>query len=101
MEVSHKSSQQERDITMKTKDEYLTQLQDRLLKQQTENDEERTRLQNLVAKMEVQIRERSRKFEEDKWQLSQVYDNTICRNISIIIVENELAWSQPFLNFLV
>jgi Fas-binding factor 1 len=61
---------------MKTKDEYLTQLQDRLLKQQTENDEERTRLQNLVAKMEVQIRERSRKFEEDKWQLSQVYDNT-------------------------
>lgn len=61
---------------MKTKDEYLAQLQDRLLKQQTENDEERTRLQNLVAKMEVQIRERSRKFEEDKWQLSQVYDNT-------------------------
>ena len=61
---------------MKTKDEYLTQLQDRLLKQQTENDEERTRLQNLVAKMEVQIRERSRKFEEDKWKLSQVYDNT-------------------------
>jgi Fas-binding factor 1 len=61
---------------MKTKDEYLAQLQDRLLKQQTENDEERTRLQNLVAKMEVQIRERSRKFEEDKWKLSQVYDNT-------------------------
>jgi Fas-binding factor 1 len=60
---------------MKTKDEYLTQLQDRLLKQQTENDEERTRLQNLVAKMEVQIRERSRKFEEDKWKLSQVCDN--------------------------
>ena len=76
VEVSHKSSQQERDITMKTKDEYLTQLQDRLLKQQTENDEERTRLQNLVAKMEVQIREQSRKFEEDKWKLSQVYDNT-------------------------
>ncbi|CAB4016222.1 Hypothetical predicted protein [Paramuricea clavata] len=71
VEVSHKSSQQERDITMKTKDEYLTQLQDRLLKQQTDNDEERTRLQNLVAKMEVQIREQSRKFEEDKWKLSQ------------------------------
>ena len=59
-------------MTMKTKDEYLSQLQDRLLKQQTENDEERTRLQNLVAKMEVQIREHSRKFEEDKWKLSQV-----------------------------
>ena len=57
---------------MKTKDEYLRQLQDRLLKQQAENDEERTRLQNLVAKMEVQIREHSRKFEEDKWKLSQV-----------------------------
>ena len=72
VEVSHKSSQQERDITMKTKDEYLRQLQDRLLQQQAENDEERTRLQNLVAKMEVQIREHSRKFEEDKWKLSQV-----------------------------
>ena len=57
---------------MKTKDEYLRQLQDRLLKQQAENDEERTRLQNLVAKMEVQIREHNRKFEEDKWKLSQV-----------------------------
>ena len=57
---------------MKTKDEYLSQLQDRLLKQQAENDEERTRLQNLVAKMEVQIREHGRKFEEDKWKLSQV-----------------------------
>jgi Fas-binding factor 1 len=74
VEVSHKSSQQERDITMKTKNEYLSQLQDRLLKQQAENDEERTRLQNLVAKMEVQIREHSRKLEEDKWKLNQVGD---------------------------
>lgn len=57
---------------MKSKDEYLTQLQNKLLKQQTENDEERTRLQNIVAKMEVQVREQSRKFEEDKWKLSQV-----------------------------
>ena len=71
VEVSHKNSQQERDITMKTKNEYLSQLQDRLFKQQAENDEERTRLQNLVAKMEVQVREHSRKLEEDKWKLNQ------------------------------
>lgn len=56
---------------MKSKDEYLNQLQNRLLKQQTENDEERSRLQNLVAKLEVQIREQNRKFEEDKWKLDQ------------------------------
>ncbi|XP_028417313.1 fas-binding factor 1 homolog [Dendronephthya gigantea] len=71
VELSYKTSQQERDITIKNKDEYLSQLQERILKQQTENDEERTRLQNLVAKMEIQMREQSRKYEEDKWKLTQ------------------------------
>lgn len=72
VELSHKTNQQERDISIKNKDEYLSQLQERILKQQTENDEERTRLQNLVAKMEIQMREQSRKYEEDRWKLTQV-----------------------------
>lgn len=72
VEVSHKNSEQERDLSMRAKDEYLNQLQDRLLKQQMENDEERTRLQNLLVKMEIQLREQNRKLEEDKWKLNQV-----------------------------
>lgn len=71
VEVSHKTSQQERDVTARAKDEYLSQLYDRLLRQQTENEEERTRLHNLVAKMEVHVREQNRKLEEDKWKLNQ------------------------------
>ena len=45
IEATHKSSLTERELVAKARDEYLTQLQDRLVKQQAENDEERTRLQ--------------------------------------------------------
>lgn len=71
VEVSHKTSQQERDMTAKVKDEYLDQLHNRLLKQQAENEGERSRLQNLVAKMEIHVREQNRRLEEDKWKLNQ------------------------------
>lgn len=45
IEVTHKSGLEERELSARARDEYLKQLQERLLRQQTENDEERTRLQ--------------------------------------------------------
>lgn len=35
------------------------------------NDEERQRLQTLISKMEVQLREQTKQIEQDRWKLSQ------------------------------
>lgn len=45
VEVTHNSGLQERELSARARDEYLKQLQERLLRQQSENDEERARLQ--------------------------------------------------------
>ena len=45
IEVTHKSGLEERELSARARDDYLKQLQERLLRQQSENDEERTRLQ--------------------------------------------------------
>jgi hypothetical protein len=42
----------------------ISVLQDRLNKQQEDNDQERQRLQELVARLETQIREQTRMLEE-------------------------------------
>ncbi|XP_022788434.1 fas-binding factor 1 homolog isoform X3 [Stylophora pistillata] len=71
IEVTHKSGLEERELSARARDEYLKQLQERLLRQQSENDEERTRLQGLVAKMELHMREQSRQVDQERWRLSQ------------------------------
>lgn len=48
IEATHKSSITERESVAKARDEYLAQLQERLIKQQAENDQERTRLQGNI-----------------------------------------------------
>ena len=45
IEVTHNSGLEERELSARARDEYLKQLQERLLRQQSENDEERARLQ--------------------------------------------------------
>lgn len=45
IEVTHKSGLEERELSTRARDEYLKQMQERLLRQQAENDEERARLQ--------------------------------------------------------
>ena len=45
IEITHKSGLDERELSARARDEYLKQLQERLLRQQSENDEERARLQ--------------------------------------------------------
>lgn len=45
IEVTHKSGLEERELSTRARDEYLKQMQERLLRQQSENDEERGRLQ--------------------------------------------------------
>ena len=45
IEVTHNSGLEEQELSARARDEYLKQLQERLLRQQSENDEERARLQ--------------------------------------------------------
>ena len=45
IEVSHRGGLEEREMAARARDEYLKQLQERSLRQQAENDEERVRLQ--------------------------------------------------------
>jgi len=71
IEVTHKSGLDERELSARARDEYLKQLQERLHRQQSENDEERTRLQGLVSKMELHMREQTRQVDQERWRLSQ------------------------------
>ncbi|XP_065065878.1 fas-binding factor 1-like isoform X1 [Rhopilema esculentum] len=71
MGVSHKDNLYERETSLRMKDEYLKTMQERLHRQETENAEERARLQSLVAKLEMQLREQGRQFDQDKWKLTQ------------------------------
>ena len=58
-------------MSLKSREEYVRNLEKRLQQQEIQNDEERHRLQSLVTKMEVHIREQARKIEDDRWKLNQ------------------------------
>lgn len=46
-------------------------LEERLLRQQTENSAERERLQSLVAKLEMHISQQRKQIEQERWELQQ------------------------------
>ena len=49
VEVTHRGGLEEREMAARARDEYLKQLQERSLRQQAENDEERARLQGQLC----------------------------------------------------
>ena len=71
IDAAHKSKTNDHEMTLKSRDEYLKNLENRLIQQERGNEEERLRLQNLVSKMEIQLREQTRQIEQDKWKLTQ------------------------------
>lgn len=71
LDATHHSKLEDREQTLKSKDEYLRKLETRLQQQEVSNDAERERLQNLVSKLEIQLREQTRHIEQDKWKLNQ------------------------------
>ncbi|XP_067935119.1 fas-binding factor 1 homolog isoform X2 [Watersipora subatra] len=68
---SHKVTLDERELSMNSRDQQLKVLQECLERQQDENDKERSRLQELIAKMEIQLREQERQLHQEKWTVSQ------------------------------
>lgn len=71
LDATHHSKLEDREQTLKSKDEYLRKLETRLQQQEVSNDAEREKLQNLVSKLEIQLREQTRHIEQDKWKLNQ------------------------------
>ncbi|XP_066919700.1 fas-binding factor 1 homolog [Clytia hemisphaerica] len=71
IDVSHSSNLSDRELSLRSRDEYLRHLEAKLHSQETSNEDERQRLQSLVSKMEIQLREQTRQLEQDKWKLVQ------------------------------
>ncbi|XP_050390456.1 fas-binding factor 1 homolog [Patella vulgata] len=69
VESIHRSGLDEREISLKAKDEQLKSLQERLSRQEEDNERERKRLEDLIARMETQMREQTRLLDEERWKM--------------------------------
>ncbi|GFR58727.1 FAS-binding factor 1 homolog [Elysia marginata] len=61
----------EREISLRSKDEQLRMLQERLSRQEEDNGRERKRLEDLITRMESQLRDQTKSLEEERWKLKQ------------------------------
>ena len=85
IDAAHKSKTDNHELTLKSRDEYLKNHENRLIQQEKGNDEERERLQNLVSKMEIQLREQTRQIEQDKWKLTQEENRLKTMQVSFLL----------------
>ncbi|XP_076791566.1 fas-binding factor 1 isoform X3 [Arvicanthis niloticus] len=70
VEASHITTSQERELGIRQQDEQLRALQERLGWQQRDVEEERSRLQEVIGKMEVRLSEQSRLLEQERWRVA-------------------------------
>ncbi|NXA44034.1 FBF1 factor, partial [Eudromia elegans] len=68
VEATHHSTSQELAMGAQQRDKQLKVLQDRLLQQQRDMEEERGRLQEVIAKMEARLGEQTRLLEQERWR---------------------------------
>ncbi|XP_064007806.1 fas-binding factor 1 [Pogoniulus pusillus] len=68
IEAMHHSTSQELATEARQRDKQLKVLQDRLLQQQRDMEEERSRLQEVIAKMEARLSEQARLLEQERWK---------------------------------
>ncbi|XP_008564318.1 PREDICTED: fas-binding factor 1 [Galeopterus variegatus] len=70
VEASHLSTSQEWELGIRQHDEQLRALQERLGRQQRDMEEERSRLQEVIGKMEARLSEQSRLLEQERWRVT-------------------------------
>ncbi|XP_053517239.1 fas-binding factor 1 isoform X4 [Artibeus jamaicensis] len=70
VEASHLTTAQEWELGIQQQDKQLRALQERLGHQQRDMEEERSRLQEVIAKMEARLNEQSRLLEQERWRVS-------------------------------
>ncbi|NXS66846.1 FBF1 factor, partial [Pandion haliaetus] len=68
MEATHHTTSQELAMEARQRDKQLKVLQDRLSQQQRDMEEERSRLQEVIAKMEARLGEQTRLLEQERWR---------------------------------
>ncbi|NXJ68276.1 FBF1 factor, partial [Rostratula benghalensis] len=68
VEATHHSTSQELAMGARERDMQLKVLQDRLSQQQRDMEEERSRLQEVIAKMEARLGEQTRLLEQERWR---------------------------------
>ncbi|NXT54415.1 FBF1 factor, partial [Pluvianellus socialis] len=68
VEATHHSTSQELAMGARQRDMQLKALQDRLSQQQRDMEEERSRLQEMIAKMEARLGEQTRLLEQERWR---------------------------------
>uniref|UniRef100_A0A8C5YBX7 Fas binding factor 1 n=1 Tax=Microcebus murinus TaxID=30608 RepID=A0A8C5YBX7_MICMU len=69
VEASHLTTSQQRELGTRQRDEQLRALQEQLGRQQRDMEEERSRLQEVIGKMEVRLNEQSRVLEQERWRV--------------------------------
>ncbi|XP_022379006.1 fas-binding factor 1 isoform X2 [Enhydra lutris kenyoni] len=70
VEASHLTTAQERELGLRQRDQQLRALQERLGQQQRDMEEERSRLQEVIGKMEARLNEQSRLLEQERWRVN-------------------------------
>ncbi|XP_073692857.1 fas-binding factor 1 homolog [Garra rufa] len=70
VESSHENTAQGLEIGARQRDEQLRVLQDRLNQQQREMAEERSRLKEVIAKMDTQLVGQQRQLEKERWRVT-------------------------------
>ncbi|NXT43703.1 FBF1 factor, partial [Pelecanoides urinatrix] len=68
VEATHHTTSQELAMGAQQRDKQLRVLQDRLSQQQRDMEEERSRLQEVIAKMEARLGEQTRLLEQERWR---------------------------------
>ncbi|KAM6345448.1 fas-binding factor 1 isoform 8-T8 [Alca torda] len=68
VEATHHTTSQELAMGAQQRDKQLKVLQDRLSQQQRDMEEERSRLQEVIAKMEARLGEQTRLLEQERWR---------------------------------
>ncbi|XP_062447885.1 fas-binding factor 1 isoform X2 [Rhea pennata] len=68
VEATHHTTSQELAVGAQQRDKQLKLLQDRLSQQQRDMEEERSRLQEVIAKMEARLGEQTRLLEQERWR---------------------------------
>ncbi|MBN3299102.1 FBF1 factor, partial [Amia calva] len=70
VESSHEHSTQGLEQGARQRDQQLRVLQDRLEQQQKDTEGERSRLQEVIARMEARLSEQQRQLEKERWRVS-------------------------------
>ncbi|XP_055050982.2 fas-binding factor 1 homolog [Misgurnus anguillicaudatus] len=70
VESTHENTAQGLELGARQRDEQLRVLQDRLSQQQREMTEERSRLKEVITKMDTQLAEQQRQLEKERWRVT-------------------------------